>query len=109
MSKGNPIPTKARETVRKRDQGRCLRCGSARGSDLHHRRRRRESAGHDPHCACNLVTLCRTCHSWIHKHPALAREANLIVSAYITTPWDLPVDSVYGAAFLGCDGSATID
>lgn len=105
---GNPIPTKAREVVKERDRGRCLRCGSSRGSDLHHRRRRRESAGHDPHCVCNLVTLCRTCHTWVHKHPSQAREARLIVSAYISSPAEHPVDSVFGTLWLDCDGAVAI-
>lgn len=56
----------------------CERC-LGRGCDVHHRQRRR-AGGHGIE---NLVYLCRTCHSWVHAHPAEARGEGFIVSASV--------------------------
>lgn len=70
------IPQKVRIVVDAREQGRCLRCGG-RGTDIHHRKRRREGG----HGLANCILLCRTCHQWAHANPLLAREQGFIVRA----------------------------
>lgn len=84
------IPTAAREAVKARSEGRCERCNSV-GTDWHHRRRRNVSLGHDPHCPCNGVWLCRTCHDDMHGHPSKAMKEGFIVSSYESSPWSIPL------------------
>lgn len=59
------------EQVRERDQNRCARCGSADSLHVHHRRRRSQGGGDD---WANLVTLCASCHRWVHLAIATARS-----------------------------------
>lgn len=102
----NPIPTRSREVVAARDQGRCLRCGGMTGA-WHHRRSRRIIDAHT-HCACNGVSLCITCHSWVHTHPNEARRSGWIVSAWVY-PHDAKVQTVqYGWVLLTCAGGFTL-
>lgn len=68
------IPTKAREQVWERQNRQCARCG-AKGSEIHHRMRRREG-GHGVH---NLVGLCGTCHRWVHANPVEAQLQGYII------------------------------
>jgi hypothetical protein len=101
----NPIPTKARNTVRIRDEGHCLRCGAAGARELHHRRRR--GVGEDPHLVCNLITLCgpNGCHAWAHAHPEDARRLGYIISSYgDEEPFRVPLHSFIGVIVLSCDG-----
>lgn len=74
-----------RRAVLERDQG----CAGARlvpevpcwgELHLHHKRRRSQGGDHSPG---NLVTLCAACHSWVHAHPALAVERDLLRSGKI--------------------------
>lgn len=99
----DPIPTSARATVATRQGGRCFRCGG-RGSEWHHRRRRRVKAHR--HCTCNGVLLCGTCHRWVHANPVSARDDGLIVSMGGATlpPWMAPARSWTGWVLLDCEG-----
>src|SRR6478736_2742702 len=63
--------------IRQRDGDRCARDGSTRDLHIHHRWMR--SAGSDER-ACNRVTLCASCHRWVHLHPADAMEQEWLVS-----------------------------
>lgn len=82
---GNPIPEGQREVVVTREGGRCLRC-SGRGYEVHHRRSRRVLDAHT-HCACNMVLLCRTCHTWAHVGAnRMARRLGWIVGQREGTP-----------------------
>lgn len=103
---GNEIPTRRREQVHDRDLHHCFRCGSkSSGGGVHHRRRRRVALGHDQHCPCNLIWVCRTCHEWIHKHPLAARREGWIVSASETNPAFVPTRFWNGQRVtLECDG-----
>jgi len=98
----NPIPTSARELIYQRDRGRCVRCG-ARGSALHHRRRRAISDEHT-HCACNLVTLCNSCHPDVHSHPSVSKPTGFIVSAWKWPGREKVSTFLYGWAQPTCDG-----
>ena len=96
------IPRNVRVAVDRRERGRCLRCGGP-GTDVHHRRRRREGG----HGVANLILLCRTCHSWAHGHPARARDLGLIVSVYGPEPTDIPIQAWNGWMNLTDDGGFT--
>lgn len=98
----NPIPPHRREQVKRREMGRCLRCGGP-GSACHHRRGRAVKDQHQ-HCSCNLVWLCRTCHDWAHAHPFEARAVGLIVSRYESSPGSVTALAHFGPLRLGCDG-----
>ena len=50
---------------------------------MHHRQLRR----HGDNTAANLLAVCVYCHSWIHAHPAAARDFGLIVRS-----WENPAD-----------------
>lgn len=69
MSKGRytGLPEALRQEVIDRDRGRCRWCGATnRGGDLHHIEYRR---GYSYDRADNLITLCRTHHSFVHGIP----------------------------------------
>lgn len=95
----NEIPTKAREVVRKRQNGQCARCGVLY-SDLHHRQRRREGG----HGYENLVGLCRDDHSWVHKNPAAARRDGYIVPIHVSDIASVPIKSFMGAVVFTEEG-----
>jgi hypothetical protein len=48
------------------------------------------------HSPTNGVLLCRTCHSWVHKHPFEARASGYIVSRWCADPGTVPVRSFTG-------------
>lgn len=73
--------------IRERDQGRCARCGQAQNLNVHHRRRRSQG-GKDTWA--NLVTLCATCHQWVHLHPFTAMNDGWLIRAG-STPEDTPL------------------
>lgn len=105
----NPIPTRQRSLVKSREMSRCLRCGSPIiTSECHHRR---SKSVHDEHmhCPCNMVSLCGTCHRWVHAHPSEARRDGMIVSRHETTPGTVPVVAHFGALLLGCNGTFMFD
>lgn len=84
MPKSPAIPTSVRTAIKKRDLERCLRCGG-RGTELHHRMRRREGG----HGLWNIVTLCGSCHRWAHANVAAAREDGFIIPTYTESPeWE---------------------
>lgn len=96
---GNEIPTKAREVVRERQGGQCLRCGN-RASVLHHRKRRREGG----HGYENLVALCNTCHVSVHKHPTVSQEHGYIVPTHVEDVGSVPLKSFMGWVLFDNDG-----
>ena len=60
----DPIPDEIRTEVLRRDHHRCRNCRGHLDVDLHHIQFRRHGGNNTPH---NLVTLCKTCHSSIHR------------------------------------------
>ena len=64
----------------------CIMCGRP-SQHCHHRKLR--SAGGD-HSFDNLVPLCWPCHDLVHRYPAYAREAGLIVLRH-ENPSDVPL------------------
>lgn len=99
------IPKAARKAVADRDQGQCCRCGGA-ATDFHHRLRRRVAWEHQ-HCTCVGYSLCRRCHTWVHEHPAVARERGWIISFSEAEPWNVPVKNFWGWVLQACDGSTS--
>lgn len=96
---GSAIPMSVRKFVTDRDRL-CVRCGGA-PSDIHHRQRRREGG----HALCNVVRLCRTCHSWAHAHPEEARKTGFIVSLYEDDVTSVPIKAFWGWGAIHPDGS----
>ena len=61
------IPDSVRAAVDERDGHRCRWCGATnRGRDMHHIEYRR---GHVYDVLENLVSLCRSCHGFVHGTP----------------------------------------
>jgi hypothetical protein len=66
---------------------------------------RRRDGHHD---VANLIRLCFDCHSWVHAHPANAREVGMILPALRKPPLNpeqVPVQYVDGWFLLGVDGT----
>lgn len=95
------MPTAVRVSVWERDMGACIRCGGP-GQDLHHRQRRRDG----DHQIGNCVTVCRTCHSYVHAHPEEARDNGWIVSFAVDDPCGVKVRAWLGWMLLDNDGVA---
>jgi len=53
------------QEILERDGWRCQSCGTMRGLEVHHQRRR-SALGDD--AEENLITLCNHCHQQIHGH-----------------------------------------
>jgi len=83
------IPPKVRRLVSARDPW-CLRCGSPRDLEQHHRRLKQAGGDPRPHtdCCCNLIRLCTGCHAWVHGHRAGAEASG----------WRLPAETVLPAS-----------
>lgn len=84
------------ESVRKsvflRDEGICRRC-SRPATDCHHRKPKQMGGSSDPERnfgMANLVSLCRTCHNYIHAHPAEAYKDGWLVHSW-QSPEEVPV------------------
>lgn len=73
--------------IKERDYGRCARDGSTINLHVHHRMLR--SAGSDER-ACNRVTLCASCHRWVHNHPEEALEQGWLTGRY-QDPAEVPI------------------
>lgn len=101
----NPIPPLQREQVKRREVGRCFRCGGPAQRGHWHHRRSRSVPGQHQHCACNGVWLCGTCHEWAHAHPFEAKAEGIIVSRYVEEPGTVVAQAYYGPILLNCAGS----
>jgi DNA-binding CsgD family transcriptional regulator len=60
-----------RNKIRMRDGNRCVVCGTNVNLVVHHR-----GFDGDDHREDNLVTLCRSCHSWVHTHHCIVTILN---------------------------------
>lgn len=85
----------ATETVDRRDDWSCARCGKSllgRPASRHHRQSRR-GGNHEP---SNLLLLCGSgttgCHGWAHRHPEKAYAEGWSVRTNSSAlPWMVPV------------------
>lgn len=105
---GLRIPDKARELVRERDHGQCVRCGCP-AEDWHHRRSRRRKDEHT-HCPCNGILLCGKgnldgCHGYVHARALVVRPEGLIIRAAVDFPSRVPFKMRGGLWMMpDCDG-----
>lgn len=105
-SEGNPIPPEVRAAVRERSGGRCEISGpdcTGRAQEQHHRKRRRDGG----HGLGNLLDACAADHAYAHAHPAEARAAGWIVSAFTPDPAAIPVRYGDRLTWLHDDGTKT--
>lgn len=96
------IPSRVRKIVHERSNDQCSRCGN-RGSEIHHRQRRREAG----HAVGNCVLLCSTDHKWAHANPVKAKA-----DGYIVPPWEddasaVPIKTFAGWATFDNEGGIT--
>lgn len=105
MTRGSPIPAKARALVKQREHHRCCRCGVPAPTGQWHHRRRRNVIDTHRHCTCNGVWLCPTCHAWVHSNVILSVAAGFIVSAWIGEPGEIMVRSAWGDRYHDCEGT----
>lgn len=70
------------QRVRERDEYTCVLCFEQDALQTHHRRLRGIGGSTWPgiNLPSNLITVCPTCHRYIHDHPAWAKQEGLIVS-----------------------------
>ncbi|MGW5645040.1 hypothetical protein ACWEV3_40865 [Saccharopolyspora sp. NPDC003752] len=72
----------------------CERCGTALGTNVHHRRPRGAGGSKDPatNLPSNLLLLCGSgttgCHGWIESHRAIAYEHGWLLHS-----WQIPLES----------------
>ena len=64
-----------RQEVLRRDSWRCQSCGTMSNLEVHHKEFRSQ-AGDDSEL--NLITLCSTCHSDVHRQSGSTRVPNKI-------------------------------
>ncbi|MGA2458994.1 MAG: HNH endonuclease [Terriglobales bacterium] len=60
-----------RQQILRRDGWRCQSCGTMSNLEVHHREFRSHS-GHDSDE--NLITLCTTCHTYVHHRRGVGRD-----------------------------------
>lgn len=80
---GRRIWRETKVDVIARDEGRCIRCGSAESLDVHHRLPRGGGGTSRPEISfgmANLITLCRSCHNFVESYRTTALAAGLLVS-----------------------------
>ena len=69
-----------------RSRGKCEVVASVlctgRGQDPHHRKTRSHGGGNE---LTNLYAVCRPCHDFIHRNPAISYEKGWLVHS-----WDTP-------------------
>ena len=100
MSDKTKIPTKSRELVYKRDEGRCVRCSMTPSVKQWHHRRGRSVSDEHQHAPCNGVLMCPPCHAWVHKNPFEARGKGWIVARHLT-PCKVPAEIFGVMCYLG--------
>jgi len=82
----------ARKAALLRDDETCRRCLRP-ATDVHHRRPRQMGGTSDDsinYGMANLVSLCRTCHNWIHAHPSESYRLGWLVHSW-QSPEDIPI------------------
>jgi hypothetical protein len=99
----NEIPTKVREDVRARDDGKCIVCG-ALGTEMMHRIPRRDGG----HSRANLALGCRTCHAKAHREPLWGFEVGITVSRYVDAVSSIAIRSWRGWLLLNGSGGYTV-
>lgn len=108
----DPFPPVVAAQLDKRDR-QCQRCGrSGLRLERHHRRAKSmggSKARSHTQCACNGLRLCRTCHAYVHEHPAESRQNGWIVRQGVALPGRIAVNCCLGELVFDdywptCDG-----
>lgn len=92
------IPADVKNLIELRDGGMCLRCGKP-AHDIHRGMggSKHEKINHP----CNLVSLCRPCHSHIEANPDYSRANGWKLSGVdVDAPETVPVVGVHGVWWL---------
>lgn len=61
-------------------------------NDVHHRKLKGMGGSQKLDYPANLISLCRTCHSWIHAHPSESYKLGYLVHSW-DDPEDIPIGS----------------
>ena len=78
-----------RKQILVRDDWKCVKCSGA-ANDVHHRQLRGMGGSKLLDYPANLISLCRTCHSYIHANPAESYELGYLVHSW-DDPEDIPI------------------
>lgn len=103
---GRRVWKETKDAVLKRDEGKCVRCLRP-AVDAHHRRPRGSGGSSRPEIAfgmTNLVSLCRSCHTFIESHRAEALQAGWLVSKW-ADPSTVPIKTSRGVIRLTDHGT----
>lgn len=95
-----------RKLILRRDDWCCVRCGKE-ATDVHHRKAKKMGGTKDEETAygyANLISVCRYCHSWIHRHPAAAADSGYIVKTGFD-PATIDIVTKHGLLTLQADGN----
>lgn len=99
---------KVKQKIAERDQNKCVRCACP-ATDCHHRKPRKMGGTRNNNTVygyANLISLCRTCHIWVHTHPAGSYQTGFLVREN-ENPETVPVTvSVDVALTLKTDGTS---
>jgi 5-methylcytosine-specific restriction protein A len=98
----------ARAVALRRDRS-CRRCAHPTATDVHHRIARGMGGTSDPerHHITRLVSLCRSCHRWVHDHPTDATREGWTVRRGGDCAV-IPIRTEAGVLRLTGDGAATL-
>lgn len=99
----NEIPTKVREDIHARDDGKCIVCG-ARGREAMHRIPRRDGG----HARSNIALGCHSCHAKAHRYPLWGYEMGIMASRYVDDVRTVPIRSWRGWILLDDEGGYTV-
>lgn len=94
-----PAETRTRALVAARSAGLCETCRHRAGTDMSHRRRRRDTAW----CPCSITLQCAECHRLLHAEPGRARRLGWAVWSY-ESPRRVPIMLAVGLYYLDCAG-----
>jgi 5-methylcytosine-specific restriction enzyme A len=96
------FPVKVRATVHHRAAGMCEKCGTARATEIHHRRPRGMGGSKvdDTNTASNALFLCARCHGIIEDQRRYAIDQGWLVKQH-HHPADIPV--LYRGAWVFLD------
>ena len=100
----------ARRLALARDGGLCQRCGLL-AEDVHHRLLKGMGGTRDGNILYgpgNLVSLCRSCHSWVHQHPREGYATGFLVHSW-DIPGDVPLRAGSHVKWLRPDGTAELE
>ena len=101
------MPEHVAEAVIERSGGKCEAMGTffcdGPAQQLHHRRMRSQGG---KHTVQNLLALCASCHSWVHRHPKESYRLGWLVRS-VKDPLEVPVQYRGLTSHLDAEGGVT--